>query len=51
MSGLTELMRQVVRDDELLIPQGETEIRAGDTVTIFARNGATSQITDVFTGS
>jgi trk system potassium uptake protein TrkA len=41
----------IVRDDELLIPQGETEIRAGDTVTIFARNGATNRITDVFTES
>jgi len=40
----------IVRDDELLIPEGDTEIRAGDTVTIFARNGATKRITDVFTG-
>ncbi|MFU1783661.1 potassium channel family protein [Haloarcula japonica] len=41
----------IVRDGELLIPQGESEIRAGDTVTVFAKNGATSRITDVFRGS
>ncbi|MFB9813663.1 potassium channel family protein [Haloarcula sebkhae] len=41
----------IVRDSELLIPQGESEIRAGDTVTVFAKNGATSRITDVFRGS
>jgi len=40
----------IVRDDELLIPEGQTDIQAGDTVTIFARNGATNRITDVFTG-
>jgi len=40
----------IVRDDELLIPQGETEILAGDTVTIFAKNGATNRITEIFTG-
>ncbi|WP_373567985.1 TrkA family potassium uptake protein [Haloarcula sp. H-GB4] len=41
----------IVRDSELLIPQGESEIRAGDTVTVFAKNGATSRVTDVFRGS
>jgi trk system potassium uptake protein TrkA len=40
----------IVRDGELLIPEGKTDIRAGDTVTIFARNGATNRITDIFTG-
>ncbi|WP_115863024.1 potassium channel family protein [Halorussus litoreus] len=40
----------IVRDGEMLIPQGETDIQAGDVVTIFARNGATSRITDAFTG-
>ena len=39
----------ILRGDDLLIPQGETNIRADDIVTIFARNGATSRITDVFT--
>ena len=39
----------ILRDDDLLIPQGETNIQADDIVTIFARNGATSRITDVFT--
>ncbi|CQH64524.1 TrkA domain protein (plasmid) [Halobacterium hubeiense] len=41
----------IVRDDDLIIPEGETEIRAGDVVTIFARDGATNQITDAFTTS
>ncbi|QCC59381.1 TrkA family potassium uptake protein [Natrinema thermotolerans] len=41
----------IVRDDDLVIPQGETEIRADDVVTIFARNGATNRVTDAFTGS
>ncbi len=39
----------IVRADELLIPRGETDVQAGDTVTIFARNGATDRIMDVFT--
>jgi len=41
----------ILRKEELIIPEGETEIRAGDVVTIFARNGATNRITDVFTSS
>ena len=41
----------IVRDGELLIPRGETEIQAADIVTIFARNGATNRITDAFTTS
>lgn len=41
----------IVRDDELYIPRGETDIQAGDTVTIFARNGATDRVTNPFTGS
>lgn len=38
----------LVRGDELLIPKGESTIEAGDIVTIFARTGATSRITEVF---
>ena len=41
----------IVRDDELHIPRGESDIQAGDTVTIFAKDGASDRITDVFTGS
>ena len=41
----------ILRGDDLLIPQGETNIQADDIVTIFARNGATNRITDVFTGA
>ena len=41
----------IVRENgELLIPQGETEFRAGDTVTVFARNGARNGITEQFVG-
>jgi len=40
----------IVRDGDLHIPQGESNIRAGDTVTIFAKNGASDDITDAFTG-
>jgi len=39
----------VVRDGELHIPQGQTTIKADDTVTVFTRNGATSQISKAFT--
>ncbi|ELZ24310.1 TrkA-N domain protein [Halosimplex carlsbadense 2-9-1] len=38
----------IVRNDELLIPQGQTEIKQGDVVTIFAGNGARREITDIF---
>ncbi|ELY82889.1 potassium channel family protein [Natrinema gari] len=41
----------IVRDGELLIPRGESAIQAGDTVTMFAKNGASDQITDAFTRS
>ena len=41
----------IVRGDELYIPRGESAIRAGDTVTIFAKDGASDRITDTFTGS
>ena len=39
----------IVRDDELHVPRGESEVRAGDTVTIFAKDGANDRITDAFT--
>ncbi|PSQ21329.1 TrkA family potassium uptake protein [Halobacteriales archaeon QS_9_67_17] len=39
----------IVRDDELNIPRGESDIQAGDTVTIFAKGGASDRITDAFT--
>ena len=41
----------IVRDDELHIPRGESDIQAGDTVTIFAKDGASDRITDAFTRS
>ena len=39
----------IVRDGELYIPRGESEVRTGDTVTIFAKGGASDRITDAFT--
>ena len=39
----------IVRDDELYVPRGESEIRTGDTATIFAKGGASDRITDAFT--
>ena len=41
----------IVRDDGLYIPRGESDIQAGDTVTIFAKDGASDRITDAFTRS
>ena len=41
----------IVRDDELHIPRGESDIQAGDTVTIFAKDGVSDRITDAFTRS
>ena len=40
----------IVRDGDLHIPRGESDIRVGDTVTIFAKNGASDNVTDAFTG-
>ena len=39
----------IVRDDELHIPRGESDVQAGDTVTIFAKGGASDRTTDAFT--
>jgi trk system potassium uptake protein TrkA len=41
----------IVRDDELHVPRGESDIQAGDTVTIFAKYGGNGRITDAFTRS
>jgi len=41
----------IVRDGDLHIPRGESDIQTGDTVTIFAKNGASDNITDAFAGS
>jgi len=39
----------IVRDGELVIPSGGSDIQAGDVVTLFARNGATDKVTEPFT--
>ncbi|ESP89714.1 potassium channel family protein [Candidatus Halobonum tyrrellensis] len=38
----------IVRDGELNIPRGQSDIQADDTVTIFVKNGASDRITDAF---
>lgn len=38
------------RDDEVITPRGDTEIRTGDLVTVFSRKGITPEIMRVFTG-
>ena len=40
----------IVRDGDSHIPRGELDIQAGDTVTIFAKNGASDNTTGAFTG-
>jgi len=40
----------IVRDGDLHIPRGKSDIQVGDTVTIFAKNGASDTITEAFTG-
>ena len=42
------LVVAIERDDEVLTPRGETQIRAGDLVTVFSEFGATPDVTDVF---
>lgn len=39
----------IVRGGDLLVPRGDSEIRAGDRVTVFAMNGATEHVTAAFT--
>ena len=39
----------IVRDDDLHVPRGESDIQAGDTVTVFAKYGGGGGITDAFT--
>lgn len=40
----------IERDQSVLLPQGDTEIRAGDLVTVFSKRGFDSEIIDVFVG-
>jgi trk system potassium uptake protein TrkA len=40
----------VERNQSVLLPQGDTEIRAGDLVTVFSKRGFDSDIIDVFVG-
>jgi trk system potassium uptake protein TrkA len=40
----------IERNCSVLLPQGETEIRTGDVVTVFSERGFDSEIIDVFVG-
>jgi Lrp/AsnC family leucine-responsive transcriptional regulator len=43
------LVVRINRDDESLTPTGDTEIRAGDFVTVHSRSGVTDETLDAFT--
>ena len=42
------LVVAIERDKDVLTPRGNTDIRAGDLVTVFSEEGATPDVTDVF---
>ena len=44
------VMIAIVRGEDLHIPRGESDLQVGDTVTVFAKDGASDRITDAFTG-
>lgn len=43
------LVVAIERGDAIITPKGHTEIRAGDVVSVFARDGVTSDVTRAFT--
>lgn len=50
-TGLLEdglLIVAVERDDEIIMPNGETEIRTGDVVTVLSQRGDAEGLTDLF---
>lgn len=51
--GLLEdglLIVAIERGDSVIMPNGETEIRAGDVVTVLSQNGEADDLTDLFSG-
>lgn len=40
----------IQRDDELVVPQGETQLRSGDVVTVFSRQGMNDELLRAFQG-
>ncbi|MBU7042354.1 MAG: hypothetical protein HXS47_02090 [Theionarchaea archaeon] len=44
------LIVAITRDDEIIIPRGNTVIREGDRVTVFALAKGIEEITQLFTG-
>lgn len=51
--GLLEdglLIVAIERDDGVIMPNGETELRAGDIVTVLSQHGAADDLTDIFSG-
>ncbi len=42
------LVVAIDRDNRVITPRGNTEIRSGDLVTVFSENGATPEVTDIF---
>jgi trk system potassium uptake protein TrkA len=44
------LIVAITRDDEIIVPRGNTVIREGDRVTVFALAKGIEEITTLFTG-
>jgi trk system potassium uptake protein len=42
------LVVAIERDDEVITPRGNTEIKGGDLITVFSEKGATPEVTDIF---
>jgi len=42
------LVVAIERDNEVLTPRGNTEIKGGDLITVFSEKGATPEVTDIF---
>lgn len=48
--GEDVLVIALARGEEIVTPRGGTRIEAGDTVTVFAREGMTDELVEVFVG-
>lgn len=45
-----QLIVAIERDDEVIMPNGESEIRAGDIVTVLSQHGEADDLTKLFSG-
>lgn len=44
------LIVAIERDDEVIMPNGDTEIKAGDLLTILAQHGEAIELSNLFSG-